>query len=93
MLLKWALGKADSELQKLSAFHMLSSILNRRADGKNILVLDANTGVHILAELSLFLSDKLDRYWSDEIASPESALPRRKWAITSWIWVSRCIKF
>ncbi|KAF8909296.1 Dos2-interacting transcription regulator of RNA-Pol-II-domain-containing protein [Gymnopilus junonius] len=32
MLLEWALGQADNDLQRLSVFHILSSILNRRAD-------------------------------------------------------------
>ncbi|PPQ72316.1 hypothetical protein CVT26_007273, partial [Gymnopilus dilepis] len=74
-LLQWALVLADSDLQKLSAFHIVSSILNRRAN----------------AELSSFLNDKLHKYWDNEIASEDIPLFRRKWAITSWIWITKAL--
>ena len=87
-LLQWALVQADSDLQKLSAFHIVSAILNRRANGESDPKLLYAAWNLFVAELSSFLNDKLHNYWGNEIASGDMPLFRRKWAITSWIWVS-----
>lgn len=88
-LLTWVLDKADNELTRTSALHMLSSIVNRRSDGKwrfvhrfmNFILLT------IYAELSSFLNDKLDIFWYRRIQDETLPIERRVWAIKSWTWV------
>ncbi|KAF8159570.1 Dos2-interacting transcription regulator of RNA-Pol-II-domain-containing protein [Crassisporium funariophilum] len=74
MLLDWVLMTADNDLQRLSALHVVSSIVNRRVD-----------------ELSSFLNDKLDNYWSQKICDKNLPIERRIWAIKSWTWISKAL--
>ncbi|KAF8817465.1 ARM repeat-containing protein [Phlegmacium glaucopus] len=73
-LLAWVLDTADTELAKISALQMLSSIVNRRSD-----------------ELSSFLNDKLDIFWSKRIQDESLPVERRVWAIKSWTWISKAL--
>ena len=93
-LIAWVLDKADNELKKISALHMLSSIVNRRSNGKwkflhwftNYILLT------VYADLSSFLNDKLDIFWSKEIQDGTLSIERRVWAIKTWTWVSFILK-
>ena len=89
-LIVWVLDKADNEPTKLSALYMLSSIINRRSNGK--LKLYADYQLHIIywliyEELSSFLNDKLSVFWFKEIQDRTLPVERRVWAIKSWTWV------
>lgn len=44
------------------------------------------------AELSSFLNDKLDIFWSKEIQDGTLPVERRVWAIKSWTWVFFVLK-
>ena len=87
-LLAWVLDKADSELTKISVLHMLSSIVNRRSNGKwKFVHRFVNLSLIICPELSSFLIDKLENFWSKEIQNGTLPVERRIWAIKSWTWV------
>ncbi|KAH9479537.1 MMS19 nucleotide excision repair protein-like protein [Psilocybe cubensis] len=42
-------------------------------------------------DLSVFLNTKLDVYWNTEIVNDASPLPRRRWAIKTWIWITKAL--
>jgi len=89
-LLVWVLDTADTELAKISALQMLSSIVNRRSDGKWKFVCRFTNFMLLTTyvELSSFLNDKLDIFWSKEIQDENLPVERRVLAIKSWTWVT-----
>ena len=50
-LIVWVLDKADNEPTKMSALYMLSSIVNRRSNGKLKFIRRLPTSYHILTYL------------------------------------------
>ena len=86
------LETADNESQRMSALHIVASIVNRRSDGEySLLSLWLDIGrthsIGISLELTTFLNDILASYWVTEVASSTLPVERRTWAIKSWTWV------
>ncbi len=91
-LLKWVLDIADNDLQRISALHIVASVVNRRAEGASVFgFLNLLFGLYP-ADLSTFLNSTLERYWFTEILDVSLPIQRRKWAIKSWTWVNALVE-
>jgi len=87
-LLKWVLETADTDLQRMSALRMVASILNKHVDGMfNYVLSNIPLSIVTFPELTSFLNNKLDVYWSERISGRSLATIQRIWAIKSWTWV------
>jgi len=86
-LLTWSFEHAKNDLQRNSAWHMISSIVNKRAEGQGRKCPAANTNSY-LTDVTTFLSDKLDHFWAENVINRNHPLARRQQAIQSWIWAS-----
>ena len=87
-LLNWVLETADTDLQRISALHMVASILNKHVDGMfSYVLVSIPLSAVAFPELTSFLKNKLDVYWSERISGRSLATTHRIWAIKSWTWV------
>jgi DNA repair/transcription protein MET18/MMS19 len=67
---------------------MIASILNKHVDGMlNYVLSNIPLSAVAFPELTSFLKNKLDVYWSERISGRNLATIQRIWAIKSWTWV------
>jgi DNA repair/transcription protein MET18/MMS19 len=89
MLLSWSVECADDDLQKRSAWRLISSIVNKHADGQTERVSSLfSEGLRQHpTDISLFLNNTLEHFWTLKVADVNTPLTIRQQGIQAWVWV------
>lgn len=92
MLLRWVVTVADNALQRDAVVHTISSIVNKRIEGTPTEHWSPASLNHRLPPgLSAFLTDKLDVFWTTQVASTTQPPEKRREAILTWTWVTKAL--
>ena len=87
--LNWSIRHAKSDIQRERAWHVVAAVVNKRAPGKDVTLVNcgAQPFIDIVAQdLDAFLNTTFSTFWNGEIAtSPDHDMRRR--AISAWAWV------
>lgn len=91
MLLRWVVTIADNALQRDAVVHTISSIVNKHSKGTPFEHYLTSVDHRLHPGLSTFLTDKLDVFWTTQVALTTQPPETRRQAITTWTWVTKAL--